>query len=72
MTSAPDILAAFRIFSTSFVDVSLSDSVCAPPQQAVFNGKSTFSAPAAARRSSMKCGFEVDSLPGPWSFSGKM
>jgi hypothetical protein len=20
----------------------------------------------------MKCGFEVDSLPGPWSFSGKM
>ena len=35
-------------------------------------GKSTFSAPAAASRSSMKCGFDVDSLPGPWSFSGKM
>ena len=72
ITSAPQASAVVSRLSTSLVEVSLSDSVCAPPQQAVFSGYSTFSAPAAANRSSMKCGLEVDSEPGPWSFSGKM
>ena len=67
MTSAPAASAARRMFSTSFVEVSESESVWAPPQQAVLSGNSTFSAPAAASRSSMKCGFEVDSLdPHHW------
>src|SRR5581483_9830839 len=59
------------MFNTSLVEVSLSESVCAPPQHAVLSAKSTFSAPAASSRSSMKCGCDVDSLPGPRSFSGK-
>ena len=37
------------MFSTSLVEMSLSDSECAPPQQAVFSGNSTFSRPGGGQ-----------------------